>query len=303
MASVALLYSLAQDGELPSNFKLLNRQGVPWVPLIAAVVLPVIVLESTRGLEALASLYAIGVVGAIGLNIGSCSLNRSLPMKPWQRGVMMATAFLMVAIWLTIAVTKPQALVFAFVMCGAGLAMREMTRVKAPLEAVVPVPGPRLQEEPAIAEEGAEETGRILVAARGLTAAARFALEEAQLRSARLYFLFVREVQVATDVSGNLEDDKEANYPLRSRRLRLRPLDPAFDLKEEQFGRRGCLWFGYPTTTKRISSGRECETCWTVSPRRRLTSTFLREPPSTTRSAPSVAAISVIMSEARLETQ
>ncbi|NBQ64631.1 MAG: amino acid transporter, partial [Verrucomicrobia bacterium] len=214
VASVALLYSLAQDGELPSNFKLLNRQGVPWVPLIAAVVLPVIVLESTRGLEALASLYAIGVVGAIGLNIGSCSLNRSLPMKPWQRGVMMATAFLMVAIWLTIAVTKPQALVFAFVMCGAGLAMREMTRVKAPLEAVVPVPGPRLQEEPAIAEEGAEETGRILVAARGLTAAARFALEEAQLRSARLYFLFVREVQVATDVSGNLEDDKEAKQVL-----------------------------------------------------------------------------------------
>ncbi|NBU69505.1 MAG: universal stress protein [Verrucomicrobia bacterium] len=99
-------------------------------------------------------------------------------------------------------------------MCGAGLAMREMTRVKAPLEAVVPVPGPRLQEEPAIAEEGAEETGRILVAARGLTAAARFALEEAQLRSARLYFLFVREVQVATDVSGNLEDDKEAKQVL-----------------------------------------------------------------------------------------
>ncbi|NBU69506.1 MAG: amino acid permease, partial [Verrucomicrobia bacterium] len=83
VASVALLYSLAQDGELPSNFKLLNRQGVPWVPLIAAVVLPVIVLESTRGLEALASLYAIGVVGAIGLNIGSCSLNRSLPMRHW----------------------------------------------------------------------------------------------------------------------------------------------------------------------------------------------------------------------------
>lgn len=184
------------------------------MPLIAAVVLPVIVLESTRGLEALASLYAIGVVGAIGLNIGSCSLNRSLPMKPWQRGIMMATALLMVAIWLTIAVTKPQALVFAFVMCGAGLAMREMTRVKAPLEAVVPVPGPRLREEPAIAEEGAEETGRILVAARGLTAAARFALEEAKLRSARLYFLFVREVQVATDVGGKLEDDKEAKQVL-----------------------------------------------------------------------------------------
>jgi len=217
VASVALLYSLAQDGELPSNFKLLNRQGVPWVPLITAVILPVIVLESTRGLEALASLYAIGVVGAIGLNIGSCSLNRALPMKPWQRMVMMGTALLMVAIWLTIAVTKPQALLFAVVMCGAGLAMREMTRVKAPLEATGPTPVepiPRLREEPAVSEEGMEEAGRILVAARGLTAAARFAMEEAKLRGARLYFLFVREVQVATDVGGNLDDDKEAKQVL-----------------------------------------------------------------------------------------
>ena len=217
VASVALLYSLAQDGELPSNFKMLNRQGVPWVPLIAAVILPVIVLESTRGLEALASLYAIGVVGAIGLNLGSCSLNGALPMKPWQRTVMTVTALLMAAIWLTIAVTKPHALLFAVVMCGAGLALREMTRGKGPVELapapVVETPA-RLREEPAGAAEEVEEAGRVLVAARGLTAAARFALEEAKLRGARLYFLFVREVQVATDVSGNLKDDAEAQQVL-----------------------------------------------------------------------------------------
>jgi len=216
VASVALLYSLAQDGELPANFKMLNRQGVPWVPLIAAVILPVIVLESTRGLEALASLYAIGVVGAIGLNLGSCSLNGALPMKPWQRTVMTVTAILMAAIWLTIALTKPHALLFAAVMCGAGLVLRELTRVKAPSPLTAPAAGEspvRLREEPAGAEE-AEEAGRVLVAARGLTAAARFALEEAKLRGARLYFLFVREVQVATDVSGNLADDTEAQRVL-----------------------------------------------------------------------------------------
>ena len=55
---------------------------------------------------------------------------------------------------------------------------------------------------------------RILVAARGLTAAARFAMEEAKLRGARLYFLWVREVQVATDVSGKLENDREAQRVL-----------------------------------------------------------------------------------------
>jgi nucleotide-binding universal stress UspA family protein len=217
VASVALLYSLAQDGDLPPNFKLLNRQGVPWVPLIAAVVLPVIVLESTRGLEALASLYAIGVVGAICLNLGSCSLNRSLPMKPWQRGVMTATALLMAAIWLTVAVTKPHAFLFAVVMCGAGLFLREMTRVKGPAEAAGAAPAvvpSRVREEPLGAEDLAEESGRILVAARGLTPAARFALDEAKIRGARLYFLFVREVQVATEVSGKLGDDAEAQKVL-----------------------------------------------------------------------------------------
>lgn len=187
------------------------------MPLIAAVILPVIVLESTRGLEALASLYAIGVVGAICLNLGCCSLNRALLMKAWQRWIMTGTAILMAAIWITVAITKPHALVFAVVMCGAGLFLREMTRVKGPVSTGVPATpaaSPRLKEEPAGAEEAAEEAGRILVAARGMTPAARFALEEAKLRGARLYFLFVREVQVATDVSGKLADDAEAQKVL-----------------------------------------------------------------------------------------
>jgi len=138
-------------------------------------------------------------------------------MKPWQRCVMTGTAILMAAIWITVAITKPQALLFAAVMCGAGLFLREMTRVKKPLPATVPASpevSTRLREEPAGAEEAAEEAGRILVAARGLTAAARFALEEAKLRGARLYFLFVREVQVATEVSGKLADDAEAQRVL-----------------------------------------------------------------------------------------
>jgi len=213
VASVALLYSLAQDGELPSNFKLLNRQGVPWVPLIAAVVLPVIVLESARGLEALASLYAIGVAGAISLNLGSCGCNRALPMMAWQRGMMLGTALLMAAIWLTIAVTKPAALLFAAVMCGVGLGLREFARAQEPV-AVPQAAGTAPPPQVGAAEEDVEEAGRILVAARGLTAAARFALEEAKLRGARLYFLFVREVQVATDVSGKLADDAEAQRVL-----------------------------------------------------------------------------------------
>ena len=78
---VALLYVMARDRELPDTFMQLNRFGVPWVPLIAATVLPVIVLDLGESVEALASLYAIGVVGAIVLDIGSCAFANTLPLS------------------------------------------------------------------------------------------------------------------------------------------------------------------------------------------------------------------------------
>ncbi len=209
VASVALLFSMAQDGDLPPAFRMLNRQGVPWVPLIAAVVLPVVVLESARGLEALGSLYAIGVTGAIGLNLGSCSLDRSLVMKGWQRAVMTGTALLMVAIWVTIAVTKPQAFLFAAILAGVGLFLREAAQrrggEKVEEERIVPL---GVKEE--AVQDLAEDGGRILVAAHGMTASAKFALQEAKLRGARVYFLFVREVKVAAEVVGRLENDAKA---------------------------------------------------------------------------------------------
>ncbi len=209
VASVALLFSMAQDGDLPPAFRMLNRQGVPWVPLIAAVVLPVVVLESARGLEALGSLYAIGVTGAIGLNLGSCSLDRSLVMKGWQRAVMTGTALLMVAIWVTIAVTKPQAFLFAAILAGVGLFLREAAQrrggEKIEEERIVPL---GVKEE--AVQDLAEDGGRILVAAHGMTASAKFALQEAKLRGARVYFLFVREVKVAAEVVGRLENDAKA---------------------------------------------------------------------------------------------
>ena len=209
VASVALLFSMAQDGDLPPAFRMLNRQGVPWVPLIAAVVLPVVVLESARGLEALGSLYAIGVTGAIGLNLGSCSLDRSLVMKGWQRAVMTGTALLMAAIWVTIAVTKPQAFLFAAILAGVGLFLREAAQrrggEKVEEERIVPL-GVKEEAKQDLAEDG----GRILVAAHGMTASAKFALQEAKLRGARVYFLFVREVKVAAEVVGRLEDDAKA---------------------------------------------------------------------------------------------
>ena len=217
VATVAILYSMAQDGELPPVFRMLNRQGVPWVPLIVSVGLPILILDLAPGFEALASLYAIGVVGAITLNLASTSTDKSLPMAKWQRGVMLGTAVLMGAIWVTIAVTKVHALMFALTVCGVGLFVRETYRTKLKEEtgrAPVPVAACPTPAAPVFGEEEGEEGGRILVAARGLTPSAKFALEEAKLRSSRLYFLYIREVQVATEVSGRLKDDPVAEKVL-----------------------------------------------------------------------------------------
>jgi nucleotide-binding universal stress UspA family protein len=211
VASVALLFSMAQDRDLPPVFRMLNRQGVPWVPLIVSVVLPVIVLESTRGLEALASLYAIGVTGAICLNLGSCGLDKTLAMRGWQRGVMIGTALLMAAIWVTIAVNKPHAFLFAVILSGVGLFLREAAQSQKGEKMLEPERvgvGMGVREE--VGSELVEDGGRILVAAHGMTGSARFALQEAKLRGARLYFLFVREVQVAAEVVGRLSDDVKA---------------------------------------------------------------------------------------------
>jgi amino acid transporter/nucleotide-binding universal stress UspA family protein len=211
VASVALLFSMAQDRDLPPVFRMLNRQGVPWVPLIAAVVLPVVVLESTRGLEALASLYAIGVTGAICLNLGSCGLDKTLAMRGWQRVVMIGTALLMAAIWVTIAVNKPHAFLFAVILSGVGLFLREAAQSQKGEKMAEPERvgvGMGVREE--VGSELVEDGGRILVAAHGMTGSAKFALQEAKLRGARLYFLFVREVQVAAEVVGRLSDDVKA---------------------------------------------------------------------------------------------
>jgi len=219
VAMVALLYSLAQDGELPPVFKQLNSYGVPWVPLIVAVALPILVLDLAPGLEALASLYAIGVVGAITLNLWSTSTAKGLPLSFGPKILMMGTALLMAAIWVTIAATKIHALMFVILVCGVGLFIRETYRNKSRRisrgsEGETAEPWSGLPEHPVAADEGGEEAGRILVAAHGMTAAARYAMEEATLRKARLYFLFVREVQVATEVGGNLAEDREAQRVL-----------------------------------------------------------------------------------------
>ena len=214
---IALLYVMARDKEIPEPFTQLNRFGVPYLPLIAATILPVIVLDLTDSVESLANLYAIGVVGAIVLDLGSTSFGKDLPLKRRERFIMRGTAVLLSLIWITIAATKLNALFFVAVILTAGLALREYTQ--------------RYQKKPAAAGAGAEEEAaageaaeekpaevlgqRILVAVRGWTPSLRFALEAARLRDASLLVLYIREVAVAVDLGSDWHKDKTASELFR----------------------------------------------------------------------------------------
>ncbi len=60
VALVGLLYLLARDGEMPQTFAGLNRHGVPWLPLLIATALPVLVVAFSPDQISLMELYAIG---------------------------------------------------------------------------------------------------------------------------------------------------------------------------------------------------------------------------------------------------
>src|SRR3954447_21748402 len=97
VALIGVIYMMAQDGEMPRQFARLNKHGVPRIPLIIAVAIPILVLAIMRQFEALAGLYAIGVVGAISVNLGACTFNKHLGLRAYERLTMGAT-FLVLAL-------------------------------------------------------------------------------------------------------------------------------------------------------------------------------------------------------------
>jgi amino acid transporter len=199
VAVIGVFYMMALDGEFPRPLTRLNRYGVPTLPLILGTLLPVFILAITGDFEALASLYAIGVVGAITVNLGSCTVNRRLDMHWWERVLMGATFLILFAVWLTIAYTISHALFFAICTVGLGLAVRAyshrltglttVTVSKEMADLVSPETISRLRPR-------CEEGQKILVAARGPTPVLRFALDFAAAKKATLYVLYVKEIAV-----------------------------------------------------------------------------------------------------------
>jgi len=193
-ALTSLQYMMATDYELPKPLKRLNKHGVPVMPLLIGIGLPIITLLFINDLLTLASLYAIGVVGAIFINVGSTSTDKTLDIKPLTRGYMFFSAIVLFFVEITIAYQKPKALIFALVVLGLGMIARKLTKKEA-----------REQVFQAVKEFGSEimprseldVEARVLVAVeRKSERLLRYVCQEAKLRNAFVFVLHVKLVAV-----------------------------------------------------------------------------------------------------------
>jgi amino acid transporter/nucleotide-binding universal stress UspA family protein len=213
-AMIGLMYMLARDREMPRLFAKLNSHGVPWQPLLVAASLPIILVILADDLDSLADMYAIGVVGAITVNLGSSCFNKRLKLN-WREFTIMVTTFVILfAIEITIAKTKPAALFFATCVLLLGFGLRWYAMKRAGIETVMLtremaaalVPSERLENLRPNFAPGQS----ILVAARGFTPVLRFALEEARLRQGSLYVVYVK--QLAVNLPGPLADQERPRW-------------------------------------------------------------------------------------------
>ncbi len=225
-AMIGVTFMMSTDDEMPRSFTRLNNHGVPMIPLAISVGLPVLILIVSPGLEALAGLYAIGVVGAIAVNLGSCAFNRKLPMGWATRLLMGATFILLCGVELTLAHTKPDALFFVTCVLLIGLGLRAwsqkhkgVTSVTVSARVAAMVESMDLEQLKPKPMEG----GKILLCLRGVTPVLKFAVETAKLRGATLYVLYVREVAVAFGATpegakARWQDDPEAALIMKTAR-------------------------------------------------------------------------------------
>ncbi len=137
---VSIQYLMAKDRELPAVFSKLNRFGMPGIALIIATAIPALVLVVEHDLIRLAALYAIGVIGAITINLGACATNTKIDLSKKERILLGTGAVILFFIELTIAFEKHQALMFALTVLGVGLSLRYISKtiIPPPIPAMVP---------------------------------------------------------------------------------------------------------------------------------------------------------------------
>ncbi len=208
---VALQYLMGSDGELPSYFQKVNSYGVPLVALLIATGVPVLLVLLVKNVAGLATLYAIGFVGAIATNLGATSTDRTLDLKWQERSLMFFSFIIMLAIEITLFIDKPNARLYALAVITIGLILRGLSveRKERLMEAAVGGPGLLLKREKELKPEA---TISILCPVRRVGNALKTAIEKSSKLGVPLHILFVREQSVISesDLQKTWENDPEA---------------------------------------------------------------------------------------------
>src|SRR5207247_369176 len=94
---------------------------------VLATAVPILVLLITHQLERLAALYAIGVIGAIAINVTLCAMHPRL-RKMRRKLPMLLLGIVLLAIWVTLAFVKLEALLFVAIVMAVGLTARQLNK-------------------------------------------------------------------------------------------------------------------------------------------------------------------------------
>lgn len=229
---VSVTYALGHDKELPHGFTRLNYSGVPWAGLVFACVMPCFVLIFVQDVMLLAELYAVGVVGAITINVLCCVVNRKLKMRRWERVGLAGVGALMASVELTLVVTKWHAAVFAGGMVVTAIIIRTLLhRRRVGRGEVYPAPMrgwlAELEEAPPTIDPARP---RIMLATRGKHQA-DYAVDLAHRRGATLFAIYVRTLRVVDITPGQtpeIADDPAGLEALGYAGMAARRLGVAF---------------------------------------------------------------------------
>jgi hypothetical protein len=213
---IAISFLMSRDGELPAPFEKLNQFGVPSLGLVAATIVPAILVVVVKDMAGLADLYAVGVCGAIATNLGASSTDRKLDLARWERSLMFFTFLVMAAIEISLFIDKPNARLFAATVLVFGLILRGLVSERAEKKELQAAAGNEIK--PSVSAftflpSVSETTGpAVLCAVRGIGRTLDFGLQYAKETNRPLYILFVREQPVLTseDRRRKWADDSDA---------------------------------------------------------------------------------------------
>ncbi|MEX0876356.1 MAG: amino acid permease, partial [Phycisphaerales bacterium] len=232
MAMVSVFYAMANDRELPRVLTRLNYSGVPWIGLIVSVIIPILVILVEQDVTVLASLYVLGVCGAITVTILSSAYNKELDLGRFTRLFMWILGLFLLSISLTIAITQPISTAFSGSLIALALGVRTI-RSKAIVDTGEALAAPAtgwLKMLQGLTIRVDPDKPRIMLAARGRYQS-EYAVDLAKRRGATLFAVFVRPIRVLDLQPGQaprIESDEAAQVALGTTAMLAREAGVSF---------------------------------------------------------------------------